>query len=117
MKRENKIKSTINDLDITSISNFIHSSEVMTTWQTDSAAHKLKPRSFHKFMSPNTEFTYSKHLWANPIDFYLLVWTMSDNSISYDPYFYLLFTCFFTSFYALFKCYLPEVQYEVLIQH
>ena len=29
-------------------SDFSPSSEVATTWQTDGAAHKLKPRSFHK---------------------------------------------------------------------
>ena len=34
---------------LTSISGFSLSSEVVTTWQTDSAVHKLKPRSFHKF--------------------------------------------------------------------
>ena len=33
---------------LTSISDFFPSSEVVTTWQTDSTAHKLKPRSFHK---------------------------------------------------------------------
>ena len=31
-----------------SISDFFLSSEVATMWQTDSAAHKLKLRSFHK---------------------------------------------------------------------
>ena len=35
-------------LVLTSISDFFPSSEVATTRQTDSAAHKLKPRSFHK---------------------------------------------------------------------
>jgi len=33
---------------LTSISDFFSPSEVVTTWQTDGAAHKLKPRSFHK---------------------------------------------------------------------
>ena len=33
---------------LTPILDFFLSSEVVTTWQTDSAAHKLKPRSFHK---------------------------------------------------------------------
>ena len=35
-------------------------SEVTTTQQTDSAAHKLKPRSFHK----------SAHLWVHSADFH-----------------------------------------------
>ena len=35
-------------------------SEVATTWQTDSAAHKLKPRSFHK----------SAHLWVHSVNFH-----------------------------------------------
>jgi len=34
---------------LTSISDFFLSSEVATMWQTDSTAHKLKPRLFHKF--------------------------------------------------------------------
>jgi len=33
---------------LTSISDFFLSSKVVTMQQTDSAAHKLKPRSFHK---------------------------------------------------------------------
>jgi len=33
---------------LTSISDFSPSSEVVTMWQTDSTAHKLKPRSFYK---------------------------------------------------------------------
>ena len=33
---------------LTSTRTFSHLSEVATMWQTDSAAHKLKPRSFHK---------------------------------------------------------------------
>ena len=41
-------------------SDFSPSSEVATTWQTDGAAHKLKPRSFHK----------SAHLWVHSADFY-----------------------------------------------
>ena len=44
-------KSTFLDLDnsaLTSISDFFLSSEVVTAWQTDSTAHKLKPRLFHK---------------------------------------------------------------------
>ena len=52
---------TIYQSVLTSISDFIHSSKVVTTWQTDDTVHKLKPRSFHKLMSPNTEFTYSTH--------------------------------------------------------
>ena len=35
-------------LALTPILDFIHSSEVATMQQTDSAAHKLKPRLFHK---------------------------------------------------------------------
>ena len=58
---------------LTSISDFVHSSEVVTTWQTDSTAHKLKPRSFHKFMLSNTEFTHFIHLQANTMDFHLPV--------------------------------------------
>ena len=45
---------------LTSISDFSPSSEVATTWQTDSAAHKLKPRLFHK----------SAHLWVHSADFH-----------------------------------------------
>jgi len=37
---------------LTSISNFFLFSEVATMWQTDSTAHKLKPRSFHKVCIP-----------------------------------------------------------------
>ena len=39
---------------------FFPSSEVVITQQTDSAAHKLKLRSFHKFA----------HLWVHSADFY-----------------------------------------------
>jgi len=46
---------------LTSISDFIHSSEVVTIWQTDSTAHKLKLRSFHNFALPNTDFTHSMY--------------------------------------------------------
>ena len=46
---------------LTPILNLFLSSEVATTWQTDGAAHKLKPRLFHKFA----------HLQANPTDFHL----------------------------------------------
>ena len=60
-------------LALTSISDFIHSSEVVTTWQTDSTVHKLKSRIFHNFVSPSTEFTHSAHHQANSTDFYLLV--------------------------------------------
>jgi len=42
------------------ISDFFLSSEVATTWQIDSAAHKLKPRSFYK----------SAHFWVHPVDFH-----------------------------------------------
>ena len=41
-------------LALTSISDFIHSSEVVTIWQTDSTVHKLKPKMFYKFVSPST---------------------------------------------------------------
>ena len=40
---------------LTSILDFFPSPEVVTTWQTDGAAHKLKPRSFHK----------SAHFWVH----------------------------------------------------
>ena len=33
---------------LTPISDFFLSSEVVTTWQTDGAVHKLKSRLFHK---------------------------------------------------------------------
>ena len=33
---------------LTPISDFSPSSKVVTTWQTDSVVHKLKPRSFHR---------------------------------------------------------------------
>jgi len=45
---------------LTSISDFFPSSEVATTWQTDGAAHKLKPRLFHK----------SAHLQVYSVDFH-----------------------------------------------
>ena len=45
---------------LTSTWTFSPSSEVTTTQQTDSAAHKLKPRSFHK----------SAYLWVHPADFH-----------------------------------------------
>ena len=41
-------------------SDFPPSSEVATMWQTDGAACKLKPRSFHK----------STHLWVHSVDFH-----------------------------------------------
>ena len=50
---------------LTSISDFFPSSEVATTWQTDGAAHKLKPRSFCKSI-----------LWTST-----LVWTVPDSII------------------------------------
>jgi len=57
MKRENKIKSTVNDLDtvfnsnilisaLTLTSDSIQFSEVATIQQIDSAVYKLKPRLF-----------------------------------------------------------------------
>jgi len=45
---------------LTPILDFPPSSEVATMWQTDSTAHKLKPRSFHK----------STHLRVYSMDFY-----------------------------------------------
>ena len=45
---------------LTSTQTFSPSSEVVTTQQTDGAAHKLKPRSFHK----------SAHLWVHSADFH-----------------------------------------------
>ena len=45
---------------LTPISDFFPSSEVATTWQTDSTAYKLKPRSFHK----------STYLRVHPVDFH-----------------------------------------------
>ena len=42
------------------ISDFFPSSEVATMQQTDGAAHKLKPRLFHK----------STHLWVHSVDFH-----------------------------------------------
>ena len=38
---------------LTPISDFFLPSEIVTMWQTDSAAHKLKPRLLHKFTSPS----------------------------------------------------------------
>ena len=54
------MKSTVNDLDITPILDFFLISEVAIIWQTDSTAHKLKPRLFHKFA----------HLRVHPVDFH-----------------------------------------------
>ena len=45
---------------LTPIPDFSPSSEVVTTWKTDGAVHKLKPRSFHKFA----------HLWVHSADFH-----------------------------------------------
>ena len=45
---------------LTPISDFFLSSEVVTIWQIDSAAHKLKPRSFHK----------SAYLQVHSVDFH-----------------------------------------------
>ena len=45
---------------LTPISDFFPSSKVVTTQQTDSTAHKLKPRLFHK----------SAHLQVHSADFY-----------------------------------------------
>ena len=57
-------------------SDFSFSSEVATTQQTDSAAHKLKPRLFHK----------SAHLWVHSVDFHPGVnhaWQSFSVSLSY----------------------------------
>ena len=52
-----------------SISDFIYSSEVVTTWKTNSAAYKMKPRSFYKFVSPSQPCGLSpsgmKHIWQH----------------------------------------------------
>jgi len=45
---------------LTSISDFFLPSEVVTMWQTDSTAYKLKPRLFHKFA----------YLQVNSVDFH-----------------------------------------------
>ena len=45
---------------LTPIPDFSPSSEVVTTWKTDGAVHKLKPRSFYKFA----------HLWVHSADFH-----------------------------------------------
>jgi len=45
---------------LTSTWTFFLSSKVVTTWQTDGAAYKLKPRSFHK----------SAYLQVYPADFH-----------------------------------------------
>ena len=45
---------------LTPTQTFFPSSEIVTTWQTDGAAHKLKPRSFHK----------SAHLRVHSVDFH-----------------------------------------------
>ena len=66
---------------LTPISDFIHSSEVATIWQTNGTIHKLKPRSFHKSTLPSTEFIYSVHHWANLTNFHLPMWTMSDTEV------------------------------------
>jgi len=45
---------------LTPTQTFFPLSEFVITWQTDSAAHKLKPRSFHE----------SAHLWVHSADFH-----------------------------------------------
>ena len=62
-------------LALTSISDFIHSSGVVIMWQTDGTAHKLKLRSFYKFMSLSIEFTYSM-LW-NTLDTNIFLFLLS----------------------------------------
>jgi len=44
-----------------SISDFFFTLEIVTMWQTDSTAHKLKPRLFYKFA----------HLQVYLVDFHL----------------------------------------------
>ena len=44
-------------------------------WQTDGTAHKLKLRSFYKFMSLSIEFTYSM-LW-NTLDTNIFLFLLS----------------------------------------
>jgi len=67
---------------LTSILDFVHSSEVVTMQQTDSTVYKLKPRLFYKFMSSSTELKHSTYFWANPADFHLLVWTAPDKVLA-----------------------------------
>jgi len=46
---------------LTSFPDFFLLSEIATIWQTDSIAHKLKPRLFHKSASPSQFYRLS--LW------------------------------------------------------
>ena len=59
--KENKKKQSPLSVILITHSDFFLSSEIATTWQTDSTAYKLKLRSFHK----------STHLWVYLVDFYL----------------------------------------------
>ena len=52
---------TTHQLILIPTSDFFSLSEVVITWQIDSTVHKLKPRSFYKFV----------YLWANFADFHL----------------------------------------------
>ena len=60
IKLDLQCSTAIHQSALTPISDFFLSSEVATMWQTDSAAYKLKPRSFHK----------SAHLQVYSIDFH-----------------------------------------------
>ena len=55
-------------LVLTSISDFFPSSEVATTRQTDSAVHKLKPRSFHKsaYFQVHSSVNYTWQYYQTP---------------------------------------------------
>ena len=68
-------------------SDFIQFSEIMTMQQTGSTVYKLKPRSFWQVCIIKLlarSFIYSIYLWANPVDFYSLVWAVPD-TIKWKP--------------------------------
>jgi len=60
-KENNKELNLLLMILTTSISDFFLFSEIITTWQTNSTAHKLKLRLFYKFT----------HLQAHLVDFHL----------------------------------------------
>ena len=78
---------------LTSTQTFPPSSEVVTMWQTDGAAHKLKPRSFHK----------STHLQVYSADFHPSVNHAWHNALTlrFFPFFVLTFAYMFNSFLVL----------------
>jgi len=56
--------------------------EIASTWQTNSAAHKLKLRLLWQVYIIKLLawiFTYSIHFQANSVDFHLLVWTVPND--------------------------------------